>query len=143
MWHFLKLLCELLWDFADDLITSRNNRRFEAAKHQYNTLKQEEPTMNKKGFTIVEVLIVLVIIGILAAIAIPQFSAYRQRQARTASTTVISPYGEKVQTSVSLTADTAVLHPGDILMYKAGNSAWKEATIVEAAAGQVVIKYNP
>ena len=48
----------------------------------YNWLKKHR---NQKGFTLIELMIVIAIIGILAAIAIPQFSRYRAKSYNAAS----------------------------------------------------------
>jgi type IV pilus assembly protein PilA len=61
------------------------------------------PMSNQKGFTLIELMMVVSIIGILAAIAIPQFSAYRIRAYRCEGYVLADPVRKDIQEYVDVT----------------------------------------
>ena len=58
--------------------------------------------LNQKGFSLVEVLVAVSIIGIISAIAIPQFQDYRKQASRTAGDTSVGNIGRAYQNCIVL-----------------------------------------
>ena len=96
---------------------------------------------NKKGFTLIELMIVIAIIGILAAIAIPQFSAYRNRAYETEGYTLF----EDVKKNISEFYDYRGFFPKDneeAGLASPGNIKGKYVESITVEGGVVNIKFN-
>jgi type IV pilus assembly protein PilA len=127
-------------------------------------------TRNEKGFTLIELMIVIAIIGILAAIAIPQFSAYRARSYNAAAmsdvrnmmtaceayfvdwdayptgvpSVVFSNYGYVPSAGVTVTADISGGTTGYTIPETYNLSAGAQAvTYSVTGPGQSIVKANP
>ncbi len=73
---------------------------------------------NSKGFTLIELMIVIAIIGILAAIAIPNFIAYRNKAFCSAAESDANAIASGLADYYAIPAHTSLLGPNDATLAK-------------------------
>ncbi|MFH1447153.1 MAG: prepilin-type N-terminal cleavage/methylation domain-containing protein [Chloroflexota bacterium] len=108
---------------------------------------------NQKGFTLIELMIAIAIIGILAAIAIPQFTVYKAKGYNAASKSDLKTAYTAAQAyftddpaatfdAAALTAGGYQATQGVVLTITAGTQSTLEMTATNPNAGAAAITYS-
>ncbi|KGQ69884.1 prepilin-type N-terminal cleavage/methylation domain-containing protein [Chelonobacter oris] len=96
----------------------------------------------KKGFTLVELMIVIAIIAVLATIAVPSYQNYTRKAAMSELLQASTPYRGEVELCIYHTGDTSNCSAGSngIQANKAESNKSKYIKTITTAAGKITVE---